>query len=202
MQEAGPIRIDGVVDGGLSHVCEFSWQEDGGSGFRPGVLPAREGAKRLEDCLGEWWRSTRLPSEYRLLIAEMSTLFKSLHAWSLCEEQSVGGDPASESASLRRRAEELGPPVARAIDNVWEGFQDIAGQISKQDNPVYRDYLRVHLLPYLMTSPFAWRSYAKPLGYAGDYQCVNMIEGEPDAQAKELIREGLIGLGGFDKKRI
>ena len=40
-------------------------------------------------------------------------------------------------------------------------------------------YLRRHLHPLLLCSPFAYRTYQKPLGYAGDYEMVNMIVRDP-----------------------
>jgi len=35
--------------------------------------------------------------------------------------------------------------------------------------------MRRHLHPLVMSSPFAYRTYQKPLGYAGDYEMVNMM---------------------------
>jgi extracellular factor (EF) 3-hydroxypalmitic acid methyl ester biosynthesis protein len=45
--------------------------------------------------------------------------------------------------------------------------------------PFYRTYAKRQLHPQLLCSPFAYRTYQKPLGYAGDYEMVNMIMRDP-----------------------
>src|SRR6185436_4876956 len=40
-------------------------------------------------------------------------------------------------------------------------------------------YIKRLIHPLVLSSPFAFRSVQKPLGYAGDYQMVNMILGDP-----------------------
>src|SRR5690606_29032218 len=36
-------------------------------------------------------------------------------------------------------------------------------------------FARRELHPYILCAPFLWRSFYKPLGYAGDYEMVNMM---------------------------
>jgi extracellular factor (EF) 3-hydroxypalmitic acid methyl ester biosynthesis protein len=45
--------------------------------------------------------------------------------------------------------------------------------------PAHRAYLRRQLHPLVLCSPFAQRAYEKPLGYAGDYQLVEMMTRPP-----------------------
>jgi len=45
--------------------------------------------------------------------------------------------------------------------------------------PFHRTYAKRQLHPQLLCSPFAYRTYQKPLGYAGDYEMVNMILRDP-----------------------
>jgi extracellular factor (EF) 3-hydroxypalmitic acid methyl ester biosynthesis protein len=51
----------------------------------------------------------------------------------------------------------------------------VAEPLEKEDTPAHRDYMRRQLHPLLLCSPFAHRTFEKPLGYAGDYEMVNMI---------------------------
>lgn len=176
---AGPIRIEEVVDTGLSCVCEFSVQGDlrpDEAGEPRGTL---SGARGLNDCLDDWRASNLLLPRYKLLVGDMATIFGCLNDWLLSVEQSSAGESGMQDSALRARAVELGPRVAGAIDSVWEEFHAIADGISEGDSALYRNYLRNHLQHFLMASPFAWRSLTKPLGYAGDYECVNMIERDP-----------------------
>jgi extracellular factor (EF) 3-hydroxypalmitic acid methyl ester biosynthesis protein len=44
---------------------------------------------------------------------------------------------------------------------------------------VHQVFARRQLHPMLLSSPFLYRTFAKPLGYAGDYEMVNMIMRDP-----------------------
>ena len=45
--------------------------------------------------------------------------------------------------------------------------------------PVHRAFARRLLHPLVLCSPFVYRTFHKPLGYAGDYEMVNMILRDP-----------------------
>jgi extracellular factor (EF) 3-hydroxypalmitic acid methyl ester biosynthesis protein len=45
--------------------------------------------------------------------------------------------------------------------------------------PTHRSFVQSTLHPLLLRAPFVFRTYTKPLGYAGDYQMVNQILGDP-----------------------
>jgi len=51
----------------------------------------------------------------------------------------------------------------------------IAEQIADDQRPAHESYLRQHLHSLVLCAPFAHRTFYKPLGYAGDYEMVNMI---------------------------
>src|SRR5258708_3308485 len=44
---------------------------------------------------------------------------------------------------------------------------------------MHRSYIQRHLHPIVLCAPFAYRGYSKPLGYAGDYEMVNMMMRDP-----------------------
>ncbi len=41
--------------------------------------------------------------------------------------------------------------------------------------PVHQAFGKRHLHPLILGSPFVYRTLQKPLGYAGDYEMVNMM---------------------------
>jgi extracellular factor (EF) 3-hydroxypalmitic acid methyl ester biosynthesis protein len=45
--------------------------------------------------------------------------------------------------------------------------------------PMHRNYIKRQLHPLVLCAPFAYRTFQKPLGYAGDYEMVNMILRDP-----------------------
>jgi len=46
---------------------------------------------------------------------------------------------------------------------------------NKKKHERYKEYFQAHLNPYLLPAPIASRIFNKPLGYAGDYESMNMI---------------------------
>ena len=51
----------------------------------------------------------------------------------------------------------------------------VISQIPSIDEELYKNYFQQHLHGLILSSPFVKRVYAKPLGYAGDYEVVNML---------------------------
>src|SRR3970282_486645 len=58
-------------------------------------------------------------------------------------------------------------------------LKKIADQCVSDLLPYHRNYAKRQLHPQLLCSPFAYRTYHKPLGYAGDYEMVNMNLRDP-----------------------
>jgi len=54
-----------------------------------------------------------------------------------------------------------------------------ASDLPEADAPLHRAFAQAALHPLLLRAPFVWRTFAKPLGYAGDYEMVNQILGDP-----------------------
>ena len=51
--------------------------------------------------------------------------------------------------------------------------------MDKELRPVHQTFSKRQLHPLVCCSPFAYRAYHKPLGYAGDYEMINMITRDP-----------------------
>ena len=62
---------------------------------------------------------------------------------------------------------------------LFSGFEERAREISEEEVVSHRSFARRQLHPLMMVSPFIHRTFTKPLGYAGDYEMVNMIAGDP-----------------------
>jgi extracellular factor (EF) 3-hydroxypalmitic acid methyl ester biosynthesis protein len=51
----------------------------------------------------------------------------------------------------------------------------VSERVDEEARPAHRAYARRQLHPLVLCSPFVYRTVQKPLGYAGDYEMVNMI---------------------------
>ena len=62
---------------------------------------------------------------------------------------------------------------------LFEKFEETVKSIEPDLQPAHQLFARRQLHPLLLCSPFLHRCYTKPLGYAGDYETVNMIFRDP-----------------------
>jgi extracellular factor (EF) 3-hydroxypalmitic acid methyl ester biosynthesis protein len=74
---------------------------------------------------------------------------------------------------------ELEQSTTQALNFLFERFEEISGRIPPERRPAHAAFCRRQLHPLLLASPFMHRIYVKPLGYAGDYEMVNMILRDP-----------------------
>ena len=55
----------------------------------------------------------------------------------------------------------------------------LVGDFTESEHVEHRAYCKLHLGPFLTQSPFLRRALEKPLGYAGDYEMMNMLYRDP-----------------------
>ena len=71
---------------------------------------------------------------------------------------------------------------------LYMGFEEEARRIEEPDVPIHRAFAQQEIHPLTLCSPFVHRTYTKPLGYAGDYEMVNMILRDPVDGANTYAR--------------
>jgi extracellular factor (EF) 3-hydroxypalmitic acid methyl ester biosynthesis protein len=69
---------------------------------------------------------------------------------------------------------------------VW--LEEESRQIAEEDSVAHRSFAQAALHPLLLRAPFVYRTFAKPLGYAGDYEMVNQILGDPRQGSSTYIQ--------------
>ncbi|MDB6021081.1 MAG: methyltransferase domain protein, partial [Pedosphaera sp.] len=76
-------------------------------------------------------------------------------------------------------AQELAQSTTPAITTMFEEFERAAAKIPEELKPAHSAFVKRQLHSLLLSSPFLLRTFQKPLGYAGDYEMVNMIVRDP-----------------------
>lgn len=67
------------------------------------------------------------------------------------------------------------PRIQDRMRRAEEELRDLVGGLADEAHESHRHFFRHHLTPYLRRSPFLQRALDKPLGYAGDYEMMNML---------------------------
>jgi extracellular factor (EF) 3-hydroxypalmitic acid methyl ester biosynthesis protein len=65
--------------------------------------------------------------------------------------------------------------VLSSLALLFERFEGIISKVEKELQPAHSLYAKHLLHPLVLCSPFMHRTFQKPLGYAGDYEMVNMM---------------------------
>ena len=178
---SGRATVSSLVNTGIMLVCEATLEE---SWLDVDLFALVNQPKKLQEdfteFLREWERIHVILPQYKVLVADMQNYFIDLKRWLDQVELGIRSSPSGE----RRRFEleiihELAPTILPTIDSLFEKFEDVASEVPVDLLPFHRTYAKRQLHPQLLCSPFAYRTYHKPLGYAGDYEMVNMILGDP-----------------------
>jgi extracellular factor (EF) 3-hydroxypalmitic acid methyl ester biosynthesis protein len=141
------------------------------------VLKLRLG---FEKFIVDWGRVSKVQPDFKVVMADMQSLFLDLRLWMEQMELAVRSQPSGNRLQLEREVLfELAKPVLPMVQPVLEKFESIANQIDPDRQPIHRAYMKRQIHPVVLCSPFLFRTFQKPLGYAGDYEMVNMMVREP-----------------------
>jgi extracellular factor (EF) 3-hydroxypalmitic acid methyl ester biosynthesis protein len=175
---SGRAVVRNVVDAGLSIVCEATLDEAHWMAVNPDWI-AQGGGRLTEEFkafLAEWQKLYQVLPEYKIATADMQTFLADLRIWL---DQVEVGLHSLPSGSQRQLEPEVTQAFAQAVippvNELFKKFEVIAEQIADDQRPAHESYLRQHLHSLVLCAPFAHRTFYKPLGYAGDYEMVNMI---------------------------
>lgn len=176
---SGKAVVSNLVNSGSALTCEATldegWVELSSGRGAGNTLPAQ-----FNDFLQEWQKSYKVLPEFKVVVADMQSLFADMRLWLDQVQLSLGGALNGARVEIERdAAEKLRGHLLPAIDALGDQFEEIAAKLDSDLRPAHMRFTRRQLHPLLMCSPFGHRTYSKPLGYAGDYEMVNMIVRDP-----------------------
>lgn len=118
---------------------------------------------------------------FQLAVTRIRTLLSELTRWleqvDVMMASSLSSSPGEQKEEL---IETLATPLIPRLQMHLEEFEEVALKIEKPRQDVHRAFIQRDLHPLVMRSPFMHRVYTKPLGYAGDYEMVNMMLRSPN----------------------
>ncbi len=175
---AGRAVVRSLVGTGPALVCEAGLDETVWRDLEFDAAQAPDGGlpERFREFLADWQKVYRIQPEFKAVLADMHSFLMDLRLWVDQAELSLASlGTLDRSRREREVIDGLTEPVVSAMDSFVERFEEIAGKLGPELHPRHQAYLRRQLHPLLLCSPFAHRAFFKPLGYAGDYEVVNMM---------------------------
>jgi len=118
--------------------------------------------------------------EFKAWVADLRSALASIHEFLTAEERLLAGE--DQRTRIDAEAEYLAVITPDLLGFLEAGKLDLAGLVgdfSDSEHVEHRAYCKLHLGPLLLQSPFVRRACEKPLGYAGDYEMMNMLYRDP-----------------------
>ena len=179
---SGRAVVSSLVNTGILLVCEVSL--DDSAWLDVDVFSPTGQRERLvgdfETFLAESRKAQSVTPEFKVVVADMQTLLTDLRNWLEQVELGIRSAPSGDRGLLERQVmDELSGPSMPTMNELFGRLEAVARVLDPLVQPMYRNYIKRQLHPLVLCSPFAFRTYQKPLGYAGDYEMVNMILRDP-----------------------
>lgn len=177
----GKAVVSNLLNTGLVLVCE-AMLDDGW--VEVDFLSAASGKEDLTTQFGafmeDWRTANKVKDPFKLVVADMANMFSGLQHWMTSVDVGIRTTVTRSREDLEK--EIFASVQTRAVEEVmpsWERLESVTKEVDEKDVALHKAYLRRELHPLVLCSPFIYRTYVKPLGYAGDYEMVNMMLRNP-----------------------
>lgn len=137
--------------------------------------------KEMEQFIADWEEGLAISESYQLVVNKMANFLAEASRWIEEAETAIVGNVAAEKEKAAQFRDSIEPPVAGKMKNLLGHFEHEARKVPEEDVAIYKAFVRREIHPYMLCAPFAYRCFNKPLGYAGDYEMVNMMLKESPA---------------------
>jgi extracellular factor (EF) 3-hydroxypalmitic acid methyl ester biosynthesis protein len=178
---SGKAVVSGIINTGFVIVCEVTLT---GPWLDVDILSDREGSKPLRDqfetFLDDWRRAHEVHPDFKITVADMQNTLVGLQRW--LEQIDLGIRSASSSSRDALEGDVIQAMRDRLLSEVHPlmvRLEEMSTDIADERKAMHKFYIRRQIHPLVLCSPFTHRTFHKPLGYAGDYEMVNMMLRSP-----------------------
>ena len=134
----------------------------------------------FNEFLNEWTNLQQLKEDFKIVVSDLQGLLGGLRGWLEQVELAIRSAPTDDRTTIEGQViSDLQPAILPQVHSLFQRFEAIAVSVPEQFQPLHQFHFRRQLHPLLLCAPFVHRTYEKPLGYAGDYEMVNMILRSP-----------------------
>ena len=127
----------------------------------------------------EWESRPRIREAYQVVVNDLRAYFAEVTRW-LDQADITAGLPRDVHGRVRDDVfYEIAGPLMATVREYLVRFEAEAARVPPELEAAHRAFAQAAIHPLVLRAPFVYRTFAKPLGYAGDYQMVNQILGDP-----------------------
>lgn len=120
-----------------------------------------------------------LPEGFRSLVLEMKHYLEGIRSMMDNRESEWKNFPSEDRKSAGSGAEEILSSILKEkLPFYYQRLSKMLNKLAPDKIKLCIEYFRSQLAGIIYEAPFAYRSYYKPLGYAGDYNMMSLIYGD------------------------
>ena len=177
----GKAIVSGIVNTGLLLICEVNLDQAWIDVDIFSPLNLRQSLKtEFEDFLKGWEKIHAVTAEFKIMIADAQIFLTDLKRWLEQVEFGIQSNSYQDYNHIEREVlTDLQDELIESTQPLFNRFEELTSKIEEPLQPIHRFYAKQQLHPLLLCAPFVLRIYQKPLGYAGDFEMVNMILDDP-----------------------
>ncbi|MGB7746715.1 MAG: class I SAM-dependent methyltransferase [Verrucomicrobiia bacterium] len=178
MVYSGRAVVGGLIDAGARIICEVKLDDLGAEPDfflqHAGTTPDVE--QSYARFFRQWQKHYRISQDFKVQVTDIQAFLVATRQWLEQVEFDLGTSRAPRQPEQKFEAlETIARHVISAFNAQHERFEDLAYAIPEEHYGVHQEFVRRHWQPLFICSPFGQRTFYKPLGYAGDYEMMNMI---------------------------
>lgn len=119
--------------------------------------------------------------EFKEWVADLRTYLEVMQGFLDREEAALQNeDLFTRDRIAAQYVSEVGPRIMQKVHEASHRMGPLLAGLSDEEHAVHRAYAQHHIGALVGTSPFMRRVLQKPLGYAGDYELMNMLYRPPE----------------------
>lgn len=184
----GKAVVSNLLNTGIVLVCEAmldeGWVEvdflTAVGGQAGGAAVGGDLATQFISFMNEWKSANHVQAPFKLVVSNMASMLNGVQHWLTAVDVGI-------RTTVTRRREDLEQEIFSSVQDrvveevlpAMQRFEEVVTEITEAEVAVHKSYARRELHPIMLCSPFLFRTYTKPLGYAGDYEMVNMMLRNP-----------------------
>ncbi|MEZ5645933.1 MAG: class I SAM-dependent methyltransferase [Burkholderiaceae bacterium] len=129
--------------------------------------------------VSDWEERFQIRESYQVAISEFRAFLAETSRW-IDQIDMMESLPRAEDGSLTNDVFwAIAEPLMIKGKDFLIRIEHEAAAIPEELSQLHRSYAQAALHPLVLRAPFVYRTFVKPLGYAGDYEMVNQLLGDP-----------------------
>lgn len=194
----GRAVVSSLVNTGTSLVGEakLSAPEAEAAFFLPAPAAGLTPQAAYEHFFRQWQKDYQIAPEFKVLVTDIQAFLSGVRQWLEQVEFELRTQNDKHATDREREIlESTAQRVIGAFNIQHERFEELAYAIPPETHGTHQDFVRRHWHRLFLCAPFGHRTFHKPLGYAGDYEMMNMIHrNQPEGRTlyEKLIHKLLV----------